>query len=97
MAAAERRSPPQPVVVADMADRRLGVSTWGNVARGIRNTTSPFSLPNASAYGSRLIDITFQVHDDTAGGTDQIVQTSLSGRNTEYGYDTGVCTPVPAP
>ncbi len=73
------------------------VSTWGNVARGIRNTTSPFSLPNASAYGSRLIDITFQVHDDTAGGTDQIVQTSLSGRNTEYGYDTGVCTPVPAP
>ena len=73
------------------------VSGWGTVARGVTNTTSPFTLDNASAYGSRLINISFSVRDSKATGRDQVVQTSLSGRNTEYGYDSGVCTPIPAP
>lgn len=73
------------------------VKTWGVVARGITNTTSPFSLDSTSAYGSRLINISFTVKDSKAGGSAQTVQTSLSGRNTEYGYDTGLCNPIPAP
>ena len=73
------------------------VTSWGIVARGIQNTTSPFTLDNASAYGARLINISLLVKDPAAGGNTQNVQDSLSGRNTEYGYDTGVCTPLPAP
>jgi len=72
------------------------VGAWGTVARGITNSASPFTLDSTNAYGSRLINISFSVKDSKAGGADQSVQTSLSGRNTEYGYDTGVCTPVPA-
>ena len=73
------------------------VSAWSTVARGITNTTSPFTLDNATAYGSRLINISFSAKDSKAGGTSQTVSTSISGRNTEYGYDTGVCSPLPAP
>lgn len=75
------------------------VTGWGIVARGLVNTTSPFTLDATSgnAYGSRLINISLQVQDGTAGGPVQNVATSLSGRNTEYGYDQGICSPVPAP
>ncbi|MCU1591336.1 MAG: prepilin-type cleavage/methylation-like protein [Frankiales bacterium] len=73
------------------------VSNWATVARGITNSTSPFTLDNSTAFGSRLINISFTAKDSTAKGSTQTVQTSLSGRNTEYGYDTGVCSPLPAP
>ena len=73
------------------------VSAWGNVARDIVNTASPFTLDSTSAYGSRLINISFDVRNTRSAGTVQTVATSMAGRNTEYGYDTGVCTPVPAP
>lgn len=71
------------------------VSTWGVVARGVQNTTSPFSLANATAYGSRLLDVSIDVRDARSKGAIQTISTSVAGRNTEYGYDTGVCTPIP--
>ncbi len=76
------------------------VSTWSNKARYIVNdaSTPPFALEgSATAYGSRLLDISLRVKAPKAGGNPVQLQTSLSGRNTLYGYDPGVCTPVPAP
>lgn len=75
------------------------VSQWGIVAHDVVNTaaTPPFALQGgATAYGSRLVDITLQVKSPTAGGRPVNVTSSLSGRNTAYGYDPGVCSPVPA-
>ena len=75
------------------------VDGWAIVARDVVNTTAtpPFALQGGStAYGSRLVDITLQVKSPTAGGNPINVTSSLSGRNTAYGYDPGVCSPVPA-
>lgn len=75
------------------------VSGWAVVAHDVVNTTAtpPFALQGGStAYGSRLIDIALLVKSPTAGGKDINVTSSLSGRNTAYGYDPGVCNPAPA-
>lgn len=75
------------------------VSGWEIVAHDVVNTsaTPPFALQGGStAYGSRLIDIALLVKSPTAGGKNINVTSSLSGRNTAYGYDPGVCTPAPA-
>ncbi len=75
------------------------VSAWSNVAHYIVNDAAnpPFALEGSStAYGSRLLDISLRVKAPRAGGNPVQVQTSLSGRNTLYGYDPGVCSPVPA-
>ena len=76
------------------------VSSWGVVARNVINTTAtpPFALQGgATAYGSRLVDVTLQVQSPDSEGKPIDVSSSLSGRNTAYGYDPGVCSPVPAP
>lgn len=76
------------------------VGDWGVVARNVVNTSAspPFALQGGStAYGSRLVDISLQVKSPDSGGEPINVTSSLSGRNTAYGYDPGVCTPVPAP
>ncbi len=74
------------------------VTAWGVVARGLVNTSSPFTLEGGSTpYSSRLVDITLLVKDPKAGGQPIEVQTSLSGRNTQYGYDPGICNPAPNP
>lgn len=75
------------------------VSSWGTVARGLQNTSAslPFALEGGStAYGSRLVDIDLLVKDTASKGKVLEVKTSLSGRNTLYGYDPGICSPVPA-
>lgn len=75
------------------------VSDWAIVAHDVVNTTAtpPFALQGGTtAYGSRLVDITLLVKSPTAGGQPINVTSSLSGRNTAYGYDPGVCSPVPA-
>jgi prepilin-type N-terminal cleavage/methylation domain-containing protein len=75
------------------------VSDWHTVARNILNTTAspPFALQGGTtAYSSRLVDVSFKVKNASAGGRVLDVKTSLSGRNTVYGYDPGICSPVPA-
>ena len=75
------------------------VSGWAVVAHDVVNTaaTPPFALQGGStAYGSRLVDVTLRVKSPTARGNAVNVTSSLSGRNTAYGYDPGVCSPVPA-
>jgi prepilin-type N-terminal cleavage/methylation domain-containing protein len=78
------------------------VSGWGTVARGLQNpwpsTVQPFALQGSTTnYSSRLIDVTLLVKDARSKGNVQKVSSSLSGRNTLYGYDAGVCAPMPTP
>jgi len=75
------------------------VSAWAVVAHNAVNTSStpPFILQGGStAYGSRLVDIELLVKAPDSKGAPVNVTSSLSGRNTAYGYDPGVCSPVPA-
>jgi prepilin-type N-terminal cleavage/methylation domain-containing protein len=81
-------------------DAPSGVSSWRVVAHNIVNTNSTgpaaFSLQGATtSYGARLVDIHVLVR--TAGSTAAPVEvtTSLAGRNTEYGFDPGTCSPPP--
>jgi type II secretory pathway component PulJ len=78
------------------------VSPWHIAGRGIVNTStqSPFALRGAgasSAYQSRLLDVSLYVQSKAIGGRPVLVSSSLAGRNTVYGIDGGICTPVPAP
>ena len=75
------------------------VSDWGVVAHNVVNTGSeqPFALQGgATAFGSRLVDIGLKVKSPQSDGKPIDVTSSLSGRNTAYGYDPGVCSPIPA-
>ena len=74
------------------------VSPWQTVAVHLVNTsaTPPFTLEGStSSYGSRLVDVRLQVQSPGTRGPVTRITTSLSGRNTQYGYDPGVCSPVP--
>ena len=76
-----------------------GVSGWRTVASNIVNSdtssTPGFVLQGTTSdYGARLVDITIQVNQGEPMPV--TVETSLAGRNTEYGYDPSVCSPVPA-
>lgn len=73
------------------------VSSWETVARGLVASTvpAPFALEGAAtAYDGRLLNVRFEAIDPRR---DQpvVITSSLSGRNTHYGYDAGQCTPVP--
>lgn len=76
------------------------VTPWRTIARNVVNTSAetPFVLSGGgtTAYGSRLVDIRILVKDPGAGGKPAEVLGSLSGRNTLYGFDPGICDPVPA-
>lgn len=74
------------------------VSAWATIARGIVNdsTTPPFTLDAAALYGSRLLNVRLLVQTPRDAGAAPVeVQSSLSGRNTQYGYDPGSCNPLP--
>lgn len=74
------------------------VAPWTVIARGIVNdaTNPPFQLDPAARYGSRLLNVRLLVQTARDGGAAPVeVQSSLSGRNTQYGYDPGSCDPMP--
>jgi len=81
-------------------DAPSGATSWRTVAHDIVNTDdvgpAAFSLQGATtSYGSRLVSIDLLVN--SAGMTAAPVQvtTALAGRNTEYGFDPGTCSPPP--
>ncbi len=78
------------------------VSDWSVIARDLEVPTAatpatlPFRLQGAdTVYDSRLLDVRLAAVDERRG-TPTVIEGSLSGRNTNYGYDPGVCLPVPA-
>ncbi|UER54164.1 type II secretion system protein [Kineosporiaceae bacterium SCSIO 59966] len=74
------------------------VSEWSTVASGLVNTPSdpPFSLNPDIHYGGRLVEINLAVGTQLPGARDVIIASSISGRNTQFGYTANVCEPVPA-
>ena len=81
---------------------------WRTVARNIVNVVdgdpstpdpqAPFALAGGgttTSYGKRLVDVVLLVKDDESGGAPVEVRASLSGRNTQYGFDPGACPPPP--
>lgn len=72
------------------------VSGWRVVARGLADPPSrqAFTLAGGGVYGARLLEVYLEAVDPRRGAP-VVVTTSLAGRNTNYGYDAGQCTPVP--
>lgn len=73
------------------------VSAWSTVARGLALVpgTSPFTLEGASTpYKERLLDVHLEAYD-ARRKTNIVIESSMAGRNTTYGYNAGQCTPVP--
>lgn len=74
------------------------VTGWGTVARGLTLSTgapNPFKLEGATTpYKERLLDVRLESIDKRRG-TSVVITSSLSGRNTTYGYSSAQCVPVP--
>jgi prepilin-type N-terminal cleavage/methylation domain-containing protein len=73
-------------------------SAWATDARGLLTTPSqaPFTLAGAvNAYSSRFLVVRFEAKDPRRGSSPAVITTSLAGRNTNYGYDGGLCSPAP--
>lgn len=72
-----------------------GVEAWRTVARRVVNDAAapPFYRPASTAFGLRLVTVDLRV--ETAGERVTALTSSLSGRNTIYGYDPGLCATVP--
>ncbi len=74
------------------------LSSWVMQARGLAlaSAVPAFTLQGAAtAYSSRLLDVQFEAVDSRAGSRNTLIEASLSGRNTNYGYDAGLCQPAP--
>jgi prepilin-type N-terminal cleavage/methylation domain-containing protein len=74
-------------------------SSWATQARGLQPVTIqahyPFRLATDTDYGSRLANVSFRAYDARRPANPVVITSSLSGRNTNYGYDGGLCTSLP--
>lgn len=74
------------------------VTPWRTVARGLTLDAAnpPFELEGATTpYDRRLLDVGLKSYDADRH-LNVTIDSSISGRNTSYGYDTGRCEPVPS-
>lgn len=74
------------------------VTEWRTVARGLTLNTAnpPFELKGATTvYDRRLLDVGLMAYD-AERKVNVTIDSSIAGRNTSYGYDTGRCEPVPS-
>lgn len=79
------------------------VSSWRLIADHIVNQPTPPTPPATPAFaldpdpnkGGRTIIVTFLVNQNAKSGQNVKIQASISGRNTEYGYPSNVCSTIP--
>lgn len=77
------------------------VTGWRTVTSGVVNrSVSPpvtaFTLDQSQAqYGSRLLTIVLVTNDNAASGPAARVESSVTGRNTGFGFPTTVCNNIP--
>jgi prepilin-type N-terminal cleavage/methylation domain-containing protein len=82
------------------------VTPWSVVARDLHyepgETDAPFTLSAAldvgtpvTAYGERMLVLHLE-SVDTRTGKPVAIDSSITGRNTSYGYSGGQCSPVPS-
>jgi prepilin-type N-terminal cleavage/methylation domain-containing protein len=72
-------------------------TTWATKARGLQRTPSiaPFTLQGAvTSSSSRYLAVRFEAKDPRRPGS-VVLTSALAGRNTNYGYDAGLCSPLP--
>jgi prepilin-type N-terminal cleavage/methylation domain-containing protein len=72
-------------------------TSWATKARGLLLTPSipPFTLQGAvTSSSSRYLSVRFEAKDPRRPGA-VVLTSALSGRNTNYGFDAGLCNPVP--
>jgi len=73
-------------------------TSWRTDARGLVATPSqaPFTLAGAvNTTSSRFLVVRFEAKDPRRRNSPAVITTSLAGRNTNYGYDGGLCSPAP--
>ncbi|HJP65022.1 MAG TPA: hypothetical protein VKA30_01810 [Actinomycetota bacterium] len=74
------------------------VSSWRLVADHIVNQevspTVPAFVLDSNAAG-RSVNVTLVVNQKASSGSNVRVETTVSGRNTQFGYPVNVCTDVP--
>jgi prepilin-type N-terminal cleavage/methylation domain-containing protein len=71
---------------------------WQTDARNLIATPSqaPFTLQGAvNAYSQRYLVVRFEAKDPRRGNAPAVITDALAGRNTNYGYDSGLCNPAP--
>lgn len=70
---------------------------WTVQARNLAPSPAqaPFALAGAAtSYSARYLTVRFEAVDPRRTGT-AVITSSVSGRNTNYGYDGGLCSPIP--
>jgi type II secretory pathway component PulJ len=81
------------------------VSGWRIVAERILNGSPAsdsskwvraFALDPSLVFGNRIVDITILANGSSTKGTTVRIAESVTGRNTEYGYPSNICTDIPA-
>lgn len=70
-------------------------TSWRTVATDIVNTSSEAPFVRPSTFSNRLINIDLYVNETGSSANPVQVETSVEGRNTEYGYPTSACITVP--
>lgn len=74
---------------------------WLTVADDIVNPTSApaFVLDSSSQFGGRLIDIDLQANSDPgdSAASTATEESSVTGRDVEYDFDSSICSSVPSP
>jgi prepilin-type N-terminal cleavage/methylation domain-containing protein len=75
-----------------------GYTGWQTDARNLlaNPSTPPFTLQGAvNAYSKRYLVVRFEAKDPRRGNSPAVITDALAGRNTNYGYDSGLCNPAP--
>lgn len=70
---------------------------WATITRGLAIMpvgSYPFTLRSESIYGARLLDVTLAAYD-ARRKTSVVITSSMSGRNTTYGYSGLQCASLP--
>jgi prepilin-type N-terminal cleavage/methylation domain-containing protein len=66
------------------------------VNRSVNPQVTAFSLDTSqSAYGTRLVKISIVANQNSASGRNVVVNDSVEGRNTTFGYPNNACSDIP--
>jgi len=73
---------------------------WRTIAEGVMNrTVSPavpaFVLPSGEEYGRRILEVELVAEGDGPEDTVQRIESSVTGRNTGFGYPVSICDDSP--
>jgi hypothetical protein len=75
------------------------VTPFRTVATGLLNRKVdgewPFRLEASSATSQRVLKLSLLTSTEGASARTTAIESSISGRNTHYGRDLNICTPVP--